>query len=50
MTKELEDYEYIQGELYIKATSIAKAIIGSPYDAEQMLYEELGLNKEGERI
>lgn len=52
--KVINDYEYIEGELYIRAKSIAKAILGSPNftdDGEdEFLEQDLGINKKGHRI
>ena len=45
--KELSDYEYIDGELYLRAKSIIAAILGSPNftdgGEEEFLEQDLGL-------
>jgi len=48
--KELNDYETINGELYLRAKSLAKAIIGSPYEREEMIKEDLGIDENGDII
>jgi len=50
---ENNDYEEINGELYIRATSLVKAILESPNfegDEKEFLEQDLGLDKEGNRI
>ena len=47
-----EDYEEINGELYLRATSLVKAITDmlDKEDYEELLGQGLGLNEKGERI
>lgn len=50
--RENEDYEYINGKLYIRATSLIRAITGILHkdDYEELLEQGLGFDEKGERI
>jgi hypothetical protein len=54
MTKYKEDYKTIDGELYVRAKALVKAIMGSPNFAsgeeKEFLEQDLGLDKRGNRI
>lgn len=52
--KELCDYEYIGDVLYIRASALAKAVMGSPNftdgGEEEFLEQDLGIDKDGDRL
>ena len=54
LIKRKSDYETIDGELYLRASAVVKAILGSPNfengSEEEFLEQDLGLDKKGERI